>query len=313
MSISQLQHQSNNTPVIDYEGSGYEADFWIGQGRDYEDATERLALKSLIPPRGGRIAEIGAGFGRLVELYQGYEQIILFDYSRSLLKNAANRLGTDDRFIFVAGNIYEMPLADSILDTLVMVRVMHHLADVPLALTQLKRLLHRDSVAVLEYANKRNLKSILRWIGGQQEWSPWEQEPLEFVDLNFDFHPNWMEECFSEAGLQKQEQLAVSHFRLPVLKRALNPKTLAQLDSMLFRIGGLFPLAPSVFSKLSQDSDTPKRAITYDMASIAALFRCPQCNEEAFTLDNKRVLVCGECSNRYGCTEGVWDFKRNIR
>ena len=68
-------------PVIDYEGSQYRTDFWIDGGRDYEDATERLALQQLMPPKGARIAEIGAGFGRLADLYLGYEQIVLFDYS----------------------------------------------------------------------------------------------------------------------------------------------------------------------------------------------------------------------------------------
>jgi len=33
-----------DTPVIDYEGSGYRTDFWEGQGREYEDAVERLTL-----------------------------------------------------------------------------------------------------------------------------------------------------------------------------------------------------------------------------------------------------------------------------
>ena len=314
MSASQLQGQPNsNIPVINYEGSGYETDFWVGQGRDYEDAAERLALKQLIPPQGGRIAEIGAGFGRLVELYQGYEQIVLFDYSRSLLQNAAKRLGTDKRIVFVAGNIYEMPLADGVLDTLVMVRVMHHLADVPRALAQLKRLLHQDSVAILEYANKRNLKSILRWMVRKQEWSPWQQQPLEFVALNFDFHPSWMDKRFTEADLQKQEQFAVSHFRLPILKKALSPNTLAKMDSRLFRAGGFFPLAPSVFAKLNQSSGSARRETTYDAASIADLFCCPRCNKEAFILDDEELLVCQECNTRYGCKEGVWDFKESTQ
>ncbi|MCY4410228.1 MAG: hypothetical protein OXC27_07170, partial [Caldilineaceae bacterium] len=58
-------------PVIDYEGSGYRLDFWEGQGREYEDAVERIALQRLLPPQGRRIAEIGAGFGRLADLYLG--------------------------------------------------------------------------------------------------------------------------------------------------------------------------------------------------------------------------------------------------
>ena len=72
-------------PVIDYEGSNYQTDFWVGKGRDYEDQAERMVLDRLVPQKGTRVAEIGAGFGRLADLYLGYEQIILFDYSRTLL------------------------------------------------------------------------------------------------------------------------------------------------------------------------------------------------------------------------------------
>ena len=98
-------------PVIDYEGSPYRTEFWEGTNRAYEDATERLALHELVPPRGRRIAEIGAGFGRLADLYDGYEQIILFDYSRTMLADAVAKWGSDPRFVFVAGNIYDLPLA----------------------------------------------------------------------------------------------------------------------------------------------------------------------------------------------------------
>ena len=93
------QAEAPNIPVIDYEGSQYRANFWVGQGRAYEDAAERIALQRLVPVHGGRIAEIGAGFGRLANLYQGYEQIILFDYSRTLLQDAdlRQRLGAAAR------------------------------------------------------------------------------------------------------------------------------------------------------------------------------------------------------------------------
>jgi SAM-dependent methyltransferase len=203
--------QATDTPVIDYEGSQYKANFWEGQGRDYEDAVERLVLKQLLPTHGSRLAEIGAGFGRLANMYIGYDQIILFDYSRTLLQDAVKQWGHDPRFVFVAGNIYQLPLASGVLDSLVMVRVMHHLADVPLALQQIQRVLHQQSVAVVEYANKRNLKALLRWGMGRQDWSPMDQLPIEFVKLNFDFHPSWMEKRFAEADLRVRAQRAVSH------------------------------------------------------------------------------------------------------
>ena len=216
---------STPTPVMDYEGSGYRQDFWEGQGREYEDAVERLALRRLLPRRGGRIAEIGAGFGRLADLYLGYDQIVLFDYSRTLLADAVAKWGRDRRFVFVAGNLYQPPLADATLDALVMVRVMHHLADVPAALASLRPLLHRGSAAILEFANKRNLKAVLRWLARRQSWSPFDPAPQEFVAMNFDFHPGWMAAQLQNAGLRVEERYGASHFRLGALKRSLPTHT----------------------------------------------------------------------------------------
>ncbi len=245
-------------PVIDYEGSGYRTDFWEGQGRQYEDAAERLALLDLMPAQGRRIVELGAGFGRLADLYTGYDQVVLFDYSRTLLQEAAATWGHDPRFVFVAGNLYELPLATGAADTVVMVRVMHHLADVPRALAQIRRVMHRGSVAVLEYANKRNLKALARWATGRQSWSPLDSEPLEFVALNFDFHPAWMWSRFAEAKLHVHRQLAVSHFRMGFLKRAIPAQRLARLDRRLFKAGGRYPLAPSVFVQAAApEADAP--------------------------------------------------------
>jgi len=302
------EHPDSSVPVIDYEGSGYKNDFWVEQGREYEDATERLALNRLIPPTGKRIAEIGAGFGRLADLYLGYEQIILFDYSRTLLQDAVEKWGDDSRFVFVSGNIYELPLADSALDTLVMVRVMHHLADVSAALTQIKRALHSESTAILEYANKRNLKAMLRWAAKQQEWSPYDIEPVEFVKLNFDFHPIWMNKRFIEAGLEPLEQLGVSHFRLPFLKKIFGADALSKIDSVLFSLGGKVPIAPSVFTKLVA-STSLTAADNSDVDDFSKLFQCPKCQTATFSQIEETKLLCKSCDTTYICTNGIWDFK----
>ena len=304
--------QAVDVPVIDYEGSQYKSDFWLGQGRGYEDATERRALKRLLPPHGGRVAEIGAGFGRLADLYGGYEQVILFDYSRTLLQDAVAKWGHDPRFIFVAGNIYELPLATGVLDSLVMVRVMHHLADVSLALQQLARLLHQHGIAVLEYANKRNLKALLRWTTGRQQWSPVSREPIEFVKLNFDFHPAWMQEQFSAANLVVKEQYAVSHFRLPSVKRFVSAEQLAQLDEWLFVAGGRYPLAPSVFVQAQTNIAQPRVMLGDDPTELAKLFRCPHCSAEAFSFVSATQLVCGSCNHHYAKQHGIWDFKEVV-
>lgn len=305
-------------PVIDYEGSPYRTAFWEGQGRDYEDAAERLALQQLVPPTGKRIAEIGAGFGRLADLYLGYEQIVLFDYSRTLLQEAVTQWGNDPRFVFVAGNIYQLSLAKASLDALVMVRVMHHLADVPLALQQIHRVLNRGSRAVLEYANKRNIKSMARWLLRRQTWSPMAQEPVEFVKLNYDFHPAWMDRQFANVELEVQQQLAVSHFRTPLLKRNVPAATLARMDSWLFRPGGLYPLAPSVFvSAIAGGQEAEKKNTsqhhTANTGDLTDLFSCPACGgERTFTLEHETQLACRQCSKRYANRDGIWDFKESL-
>jgi SAM-dependent methyltransferase len=245
-------------------------------------------------------------------MYLGYEQIILFDYSRTLLQEAVQRWGHDPRFVFVAGNIYQLPLATGMLDSLVMVRVMHHLADVQQALRQIQRVLHRQSVAVLEYANKRNLKAVVRWLLGRQGWSPVDLAPVEFVALNFDFHPRWMVAQFSAANLHIQQQLAVSHFRIDQVKRKFSPAWLARADSLLYGLGGRYPLSPSVFIQATAPGAQPRAAVHTDPSAIVNLFRCPQCGAEKWELVAAKQLLCQECDIKYERKSGIWDFKEAV-
>ena len=85
---------SDPTPVCDYEGSDYRTRFWEEQ-RSYEDRVERIALRHLLPASGTTLIDIGAGFGRLANEYSGYQKVVLFDYSRSLLREAQQRLGRE--------------------------------------------------------------------------------------------------------------------------------------------------------------------------------------------------------------------------
>jgi SAM-dependent methyltransferase len=310
-----MANVTNVPPVIDYEGSGYRTEFWEGQGRNYEDATERLALQRLLPPTGRCIAEIGAGFGRLADLYLGYDQIVLFDYSRTLLQEAVTRWGHDPRFVFVAGNLYQLSLAKASCDALVMVRVMHHLADVSRALEQIRRVLHRESVAVVEYANKRNLKALTRWLLGRQPWSPLDPAPVEFVELNYDFHPAWMWEQFLRARLVVRKQMAVSHFRTPALKRWVPAQRLAEVDSWLFQPGGRYPLAPSVFVQLQAPDEDQASELRGDVP-VSELFCCPACGgDRTFEMQSGPLgaaVHCRACRTQYANRDGIWDFKEPL-
>ena len=56
---------------------------------------------------------------------------------------------------------------------------------------------HRGTF-ILEFANKRNLKSMLRHLLGLNQWNPYTLAPLEFVELNFNFHPEYMQRQVTE-------------------------------------------------------------------------------------------------------------------
>ncbi len=289
--------------VMDYEGSDYQERFWKQGGRDYEDLAERIALQKLLPPAGRRIVEFGAAFGRLADLYGGYEQIILLDYSRSLLRQAQARLGLGGRFVYVAANLYELPLVDGAVDSAVMVRVMHHLADVPAALTQIRRTIAPGGCFVAEYASKRHLKSIARYTLRRQTWSPFDSEPYEFVPLNYDFHPAWMTEQLKQAGFSIDKERAVSNFRLPALKQLVPAHLLASADGAVQSVGARWKLTPSVFVRCSVPGERP--------ASLPShLFQCPECTGQL--KEGINSLDCPACGRRWPVREGLFDFKEPL-
>lgn len=290
--------------ICDYEGSQYRTQFWEGQGREYEDRAERIALTKLLPPHGRRLIEIGAGYGRLADLYEGFDEVILLDYALSQLQQARERLG-DARFRYIAADIYNMPLVDSCLETAVMVRVMHHLRAPSAALSEIARILAPQGTFILEYANKRHLKSILRYLLRRQEWSPFSLRPVEFVRLNFDFHPAFVEARLREAGFDLERQLAVSTFRLPLLKRLVPAPLLARLDGLLQSPTASLKLAPSLFLRTQVEK-------MGTAAPLGALFRCPACGASPLQL-SAGALFCVNCGRRWAIQDGIYNFKEPSR
>jgi SAM-dependent methyltransferase len=287
--------------ICDYEGSDYRADFWEGRGRDYEDLAERIALRRLMPPPGGRLLDIGAGFGRLSEFYAGYDEVVLLDYSGSGLRQARDRLGRDGRIRYVAASFYEMPFAADAFDTVLMVRVMHHAEDVAALLGQVARVLRGGGHYVVEFANKRHLKAIARYLLRRQAWNPFDRAPVEFAEMNLDFHPVWMEDRLEEAGFHVKQRRTVSHFRLPLLKRLAPPRILAGLDGLCQPTGNWWQLTPSVF--LQCGLDKPQRG-----PRASSLYQCPGCGGQL--LDEAPTNVtCAACGSQWPNDQGIYCFK----
>jgi len=285
--------------ICDYEGSAYRTDFWEGKGRDYEDRVERIALRRLLPKQGRRVLELGAGFGRLSDEFLAFDQVVLLDYSFSQLQYAREHYGATERFVYVAANAYALPFRAGVFDAATMIRMIHHIAHVDDVLQQMQRVLTPNAALILEYANKRNLKAIVRHALGKQTWSPYDEAPVEFVELNFDFHPAYIGKALKNNGFSLQRRLPVSFFRLNLLKDNLPTGLLVGLDALLQHSGLLY--APSVFTRSIAATSTENNL------NAADIFACPVCEGGFARAEN--TLACTDCGTRYAVSDGIYDFK----
>jgi len=296
-------------PICSYEGSDYQASFWDRGGREYEDRAEAIALQRLLPKGGGILLELGAGAGRNTPRYAGFQRIVLLDFSTSQLKQAQAGLGRTDRHVYVAADVYRLPFVDGLFDAATMIRVLHHMADAPRALGQVRAVLKPEAVFILEFANKRNLKSILRYWLGRQEWNPFTQEPIEFAELNFDFHPRRVRAWLEALGLRLEQTLTVSHFREEALKRAMPASLLAFLDGLLQPTGALWQYTPSVFFRTRGGSASSAAVGPGD--SPITMFKCPSCGH-APLVEARDRLSCIQCGMEWGITDGIYDFRQPV-
>jgi hypothetical protein len=205
----------------------------------------------------------------------------------------------------VAGDFYALPFAAGAFDTVTTIRTLHHATDAAAVLHGIAEILGPGGTFVLEFANKRNLKAMARHLMHRQEWSPYELEPVEFVELNFNFHPEWMRDRLVEEGLELQRTRTVSHFRVGLLKRTLPTPLLVCLDRALQPSGEVFQVSPSVFVRATASTDR-------DRAPEGSLFRCVTCGEARLDVDGRDVLACRGCGATYAIRDGIYDFRAPV-
>lgn len=296
--------KTDRPPVCDYEGSDYQERFWGKGDREYEDRVEAIAIRRLMPQSGKLLLEVGAGAGRNTPRYQGYERIVLMDYSSTQLELAQKRLGVSDRYTYVVADAYSLPFVDGLFEAATMIRVIHHMADAPKALAQIRQVLQPSGRFLLEYANKRNLKAMLRYVLGRQQWNPFDRKPVEFVPLNFDFHPKAMDAWLRAAAFAVERRLAVSYFRVGWLKRHIPLSLLVSLDAVLQPTGAIVQFSPSLFLRARATGDSPT-------AKPGTFFKCPRCRA-ALPESKGNSIPCPSCGRIWGVKNGIYNFKEPL-
>jgi SAM-dependent methyltransferase len=246
--LTELRGNEPHSPsraLATYEDLGYRDVFWAA--RRYEDACDRIAVRALLPPLGDRLIEVGAGFGRLADEYAGYREVVLLDSSEVHVSAAREALAGEPRYQVIPGDALALPFPDGYFDAAVCVRVLHHFADPAPVLAELGRVVRPGGVVVLEYANKRNLKSIGRRLVRRQTWSPFDPGSVAYKAFHFDHAPLDVRRALRRAGLRIEQMRAASLFRLPILARRLPVAWLVAAEARLQSPLGSITPAPSVF------------------------------------------------------------------
>jgi SAM-dependent methyltransferase len=234
---------------------------------------------------------------------------VLLDYSRTQLEQAQGRLGNSDRYIYVAADVYRLPFVDGLFDAATMIRTLHHMADAPKALGQVKHVLASSGIFILEFANKQNLKAILRYLLGKQNWNPFTLEPVEFAKLNFDFHPKAVRIWLEDLGFKIEKTLTLSYFRIGWLKRMIPTGLLVFFDSLFQWTGALWQFTPSVFVRAKV---VGRDAIPLHTKNILSYFKCPDCGHLPL-VQQEDYLECTNCKKKWGVKDGIYDFREPIK
>jgi len=174
-------------------------------------------------------------------------------------------------------------------------------------LGQVRNVLGSGGIFILEFANKLNLKAIARYLLRRQTWSPFTPEPVEFVKLNFDFHPGAIRNWLKALGFEIERTLTLSHFRVGLLKRIVPTGILVFIDSLFQWTGEWWQLSPSVFVKATVTGMDEQLRIPN---TVAEFFKCPECGYSPL-IARENHLECSNCKKKWEVRGGIYDFRES--
>jgi SAM-dependent methyltransferase len=278
------------TTLAAFSDQAYRDDFW--PSRPYEDECDRIALRSFLPRSGGRLIEVGAGFGRLADEYAGYREVVLLDASEAHLQAARERFGGDPRITITAGDAYRLPFPDASFDAAVCIRVIHHFEDPGPAIREFGRVVRPGGVLVLESANKRNLKAVVAYWLRRQAWSPFARGSRRYAGVrvippalaragrprrsrrgeagepattwgapvSYVHSPRDLQAWVRVAGFETRGRRSVGLFRAPILTRHVTPRLLVALERIQQVAFAPITAGPSVVLQAVRLPDPPLAA-----------------------------------------------------
>lgn len=227
--------------------------YW--RGRDYEHASEELAIRRLLKGKHFKHAvDIGGGYGRLCILLEGYaDKVTLAEPSEAQLNIAEEYLKDHPKIDMRKMQADDLKFEPGSVDLFTMIRVMHHLPDPSVELKQIAAALSDDGYLLLEvanYAHARNrLKHLLK--GQRMPKEPVDirskknrrDDEVAFVNHN----PKTVIKQLAHAGLKVEKTLSVSNLRSPSLKKILPKGLMLAAENVMQPTLARTYFGPSVF------------------------------------------------------------------
>lgn len=227
--------------------------YW--DGRDYEDAAERIAIKRLLGSRRFKHAvDIGGGYGRLCIFLEKYaQQVTLAEPSQQQLDIADDFLKDHPRIDKKLMQVEKLPFKSGSVDLFTMIRVMHHLPNPAVPFSELARTLSDDGILILEMANYTHFRNKLKHAlkGKRLPDEPVDirsaanrkQDEIPFVNHN----PRTVIRQLAHAGLKVETTLSVSNLRSPGLKKVVPKAVMVAIEKVLQKPLASSHFGPSIF------------------------------------------------------------------
>ncbi len=227
--------------------------YW--DGRDYEDAAERMAIRRLLGSKHFQHAvDVGGGYGRLCIFLEKYaDKVTLAEPSQQQLDIAEEFLKDHPRVDRRLVQAADLPFHDGSVDLLTMVRVMHHLPDPQGELSEIARVLSGEGYAIIELANYAHARNRVRYFmkGKKLPLDPVDirsaankkDEEIPFVNHN----PQTFIKQLGQAGLKVEKVLSVSNLRSTTLKKVMPKGVMLAVERILQPTLASTFFGPSVF------------------------------------------------------------------
>ena len=189
--------------------------------------------------------------------------------------------------------------------------MVHHLDDPEKYFNEVARILRNNGLYFLEFANKRNLKNILRSFIGRMDTSPFNLVPSQVGETILNFHPRYIVGSLKKRNFIIKKMISVSNFRLNILKKFPGTKTLLFFEKIYQKLSPFVLLGPSVFLKSIFNKPGHENFSDRTKVTLKDILVCPSCRKKTLFFEESRI-GCRLCGSTFKQDNGIYNFKMNI-